>query len=395
MDPKFSKNTELLEKLKEKKSTNIEYSNDSDDGNIKKKKMIKNLFRLIVLAVIIALIFFILSLFFMGKKSYNEVEILMKKAASKYYSENSKKLPKTTGGTVEISAKNLSNLGYMKDIGKYIKKGTCSGKVVVENNDDTFVYTPYLDCGESYKTMELFREITKSAHLVTEGPGLYAQDNQYVFRGEVTTNYISLNNRLYRIVKVDANNEIELISQEEKEQTSVSWDNRYNSDIKSSYGINDFNISRLKNSLDRIYEQDGKRAFFTDKEREYIVYHNYCIDKTGPKDPISSDCLQSSVKMKVGLLTASEYMNASLDDECTYVTSRSCQNYNYLVKSNVDWWLITASGLSSYEAFSVSGGTIGVSKCFMMKKLRPVIYLNSKTMYKSGTGTKDDPYLVK
>ena len=392
MDPKFSKNTELLEKLKEKKSTNIEYSNDSDDGNIKKKKMIKNLFRLIVLAVIIALIFFILSLFFMGKKSYNEVEILMKKAASKYYSEHSKKLPKTTGGTVEISAKNLSNLGYMKDIGKYIKKGTCSGKVVVENNDDTFVYTPYLDCGESYKTMELFRE---SAHLVTEGPGLYAQDNQYVFRGEVTTNYISLNNRLYRIVKVDANNEIELISQEEKEQTSVSWDNRYNSDIKSSYGINDFNISRLKNSLDRIYEQDGKRAFFTDKEREYIVYHNYCIDKTGPKDPISSDCLQSSVKMKVGLLTASEYMNASLDDECTYVTSRSCQNYNYLVKSNVDWWLITASGLSSYEAFSVSGGTIGVSKCFMMKKLRPVIYLNSKTMYKSGTGTKDDPYLVK
>ena len=395
MDPKFSKNTELLEKLKEKKSTNIEYSNDSDDGNIKKKKMIKNLFRLIVLAVIIALIFFILSLFFMGKKSYNEVEILMKKAASKYYSEHIKKLPKTTGGTVEISAKNLSNLGYMKDIGKYIKKGTCSGKVVVENNDDTFVYTPYLDCGESYKTMELFREITKSAHLVTEGPGLYAQDNQYVFRGEVTTNYISLNNRLYRIVKVDANNEIELISQEEKEQTSVSWDNRYNSDIKSSYGINDFNISRLKNSLDRIYEQDGKRAFFTDKEREYIVYHNYCIDKTGPKDPISSDCLQSSVKMKVGLLTASEYMNASLDDECTYVTSRSCQNYNYLVKSNVDWWLITASGLSSYEAFSVSGGTIGVSKCFMMKKLRPVIYLNSKTMYKSGTGTKDDPYLVK
>ena len=381
--------------MKEKKSTNIEYSNDSDDGNIKKKKMIKNLFRLIVLAVIIALIFFILSLFFMGKKSYNEVEILMKKAASKYYSEHSKKLPKTTGGTVEISAKNLSNLGYMKDIGKYIKKGTCSGKVVVENNDDTFVYTPYLDCGESYKTMELFREITKSAHLVTEGPGLYAQDNQYVFRGEVTTNYISLNNRLYRIVKVDANNEIELISQEEKEQTSVSWDNRYNSDIKSSYGINDFNISRLKNSLDRIYEQDGKRAFFTDKEREYIVYHNYCIDKTGPKDPISSDCLQSSVKMKVGLLTASEYMNASLDDECTYVTSRSCQNYNYLVKSNVDWWLITASGLSSYEAFSVSGGTIGVSKCFMMKKLRPVIYLNSKTMYKSGTGTKDDPYLVK
>ena len=136
MDPKFSKNTELLEKLKEKKSTNIEYSNDSDDGNIKKKKMIKNLFRLIVLAVIIALIFFILSLFFMGKKSYNEVEILMKKAASKYYSEHSKKLPKTTGGTVEISAKNLSNLGYMKDIGKYIKKGTCSGKVVVENNDD-------------------------------------------------------------------------------------------------------------------------------------------------------------------------------------------------------------------------------------------------------------------
>lgn len=396
MDPKFSKNTQLLEKLKEKKSTNTSYSNDSDSGNFKREKMMKNLFRLIVIAVVIAVLFFILSLFFMGKRSYAEIETLMKNAAKKYYSENSDKLPKTTGGTIEISAKNLSNLGYMKDLNKYVKKGTCSGKVVIENNDDIFVYTPYLDCGNSYKTVELFREITKGSNIVTEGVGLYAQNNQYVFRGEVQTNYVSLNNRLYRIVKVDANNEIELILQDAMEQMFVSWDDRYNSDVKNSFGINDFNISRLKNSLERIYDQTGKNALFTDKEKELLVYHNYCLDKTGPKDPISTDCLQSSVKMKVGLLTTSEYMNASLDEECNYVTSKSCQNYNYLVKSRLNWWLITASGLNSYEAFYVtSGGTIRATECFTINDIRPVIYLNSKAMYKSGTGTKEDPYLIK
>lgn len=394
MDPKFSKNTQLLEKLKEKKTTTS--SNDTSDDNIKKQKMKKDLFKLIAVAVVIALIFLILSIFFMGKKSYEEIELLMKKAATKYYKENSNILPTVTGGIVEVSAKKLSNMGYMRDINKYTKKGTCSGKVVVENNDDTFVYTPYLDCGSSYKTTELFREITKSDNIVTEGAGLYARDNEYIFRGDVTTNYVLLNNLLYRIVKVDSNNEVELISQNEVELVYATWDDRYNSDVKNSFGINDFNISRLKNKLEKIYNRDGKNALFTDKEKEYLVYHNYCIDKTGPKDPISTDCLQSSVKMKMGLLTTSEYISASLDDECTYTTSKSCQNYNYLVNNDVDWWLITASGLNSYDAFFVSsGGVIEEAKCFSQKRLRPVIYLNSKTMFKSGTGTKKDPYLLK
>ena len=32
----------------------------------------------------------------------------------------------------------------MKDLEKYIKKASCNGKVVVENNDDNYIYIPYL-----------------------------------------------------------------------------------------------------------------------------------------------------------------------------------------------------------------------------------------------------------
>ena len=90
-----------------------------------------------------------------GKKSYSDVEDIMIKAATKYYRANENLLPKTTGGVVEVSAKKLANLNYMNDVSRYIKKSSCSGKVVVENNDDNYIYVPYLDCGDTYKTTEL------------------------------------------------------------------------------------------------------------------------------------------------------------------------------------------------------------------------------------------------
>ena len=100
--------------------------------------------------------------------------------------------------------------------------------------------------------------------------------------------------------------------------------------------------------------------------------------------------------MKVGLLTAADYMYASLDGGCTYTTYSSCQNYNYLTNKKFNWWLLTATPESSYHAYYVT--TSGVIKTIYTssnKVIRPVIYLNSKTMYKSGDGSFEKPYTLK
>lgn len=127
--------------------------------------------------------------------------------------------------------------------------------------------------------------------------------------------------------------------------------------------------------------------------------HSYCIGKRGEDDSSVdgfTECSIESDKLKVGLLTASEFMIASLDSGCNKTTSVSCQNYNYLVNRDIDWWLITASNANSYSAYAASsGGYIDISRASGKKKIRPVIYLNSKTMYKSGDGTVDNPYLIK
>lgn len=389
-----NKNKKLIEALKEKNFSSNSQDNNSYNSN-QRNNMLKNLVRIISITIVLAIILLILSFFVTGKKSYNEIESIMKKAAISYYEQNPTLLPKNTGATVEVSATKLSNLKYMRDVNKYIKKGSCTGKVVVENNDDNYIYIPYLDCGTAYKTTELFRKITTANNIVESGIGLYSIGSEYIYRGEVTNNYVSINNYLYRIVKVDENNEVVLIKEEEKKLSSIAWDNRYNIEKGRTTGINDFNVSRIKAELEAIYDDTSKNALFTDDDRQYLTYHNYCIDKVDITDEKSTSCNSSSLKLKVGLLTASEYINASIDENCTSFGSKSCQNYNYLVKKNIDWWLITANSENTYESYYVTGrGLIDVANCSSINRIRPVIYLNSKTMYKSGTGTASDPYLL-
>lgn len=406
IDPKFNNNNHLIEDLKETSPEEENPISKAIQGFTKKsdhqpdpfkKKMMRNLLIIVVVTMAIVLILFIFSSMG-GKKSYSDVEDIMIKAATKYYKANENLLPKTTGGVVEVSAKKLANLNYMNDVSRYIKKSSCSGKVVVENNDDNYIYVPYLDCGDIYKTTELYRKITDSKNIITSGDGLYLSNGSYIFRGENVNNYISIKDKLWRIVKVTANNEVVLVLQDRIGYSTSEWDDRYNTDTGYQSGINNFSVSRLHDRLEEIYKDvDGE--IFTEDIKNHIVSHNYCIGKrvsnAGGNDN-AIECSEVSDSLKVGLLTAADYMYASLDGGCTYTTSSSCQNYNYLTNKKFNWWLLTATPESSYHAYYVT--TSGVIKTIYTssnKVIRPVIYLNSKTMYKSGDGSFEKPYTLK
>ena len=96
----------------------------------------------------------------------------------------------------------------------------------------------------------------------------------------------------------------------------------------------------------------------------------------------------------IGLLQMNDFLNASLDVNCTNTNNPSCSNYNYLSKYKYNWWTITASSANSYRVFRISSNA-EVTLASSSGYLRPVLYLTDDAIYVSGDGTKENPYIVK
>ena len=85
----------------------------------------------------------------------------------------------------------------------------------------------------------------------------------------------------------------------------------------------------------------------------------------------------------------------SFDPNCSNITSKSCQNYNYLSIDN-DWWLATANSADNSTVYKVDGtGVVSSENASNYCIVRPVVYLNNKILYKGGEGTLEKPYTVK
>ena len=369
------------------------------DKNKARKKMLFFMGAIVGFLVLILLVLFLSSLFIKKSYSYDNIEKIIKDATVAYFKEHSDLLPQTDGGIVEIEVDNLVAAEKMKPLSEYTKEGvTCTGKTLVEKTGNEYLYTPYLDCGNAFMTQELYKKVTEK--VVTSGYGLYKLNNEYVYRGENVNNYVKLDEGLWRIVKVTANNRVMLIK-ELGVGNSLAWDNRYNSVLGYNAGINNYTTSRVKEYIDKIYskpEKNLQEIFLSDSDKEKIVSANLCIGKRNVSETDNSgkiECSQIINNQKVGLLTASDYINASLDTNCKAIENDACQNYNYL-KETFSWWLITADKDKTDKVYYIdSNGRIILSGAMNFAFVRPVIYLNNKVLYKSGTGTKEKPFKLK
>ena len=399
-----SNNKELMEALK-LDDDEVVVKKSSSSSSLK-GKMRKILLIVILFTILLIVVIWLLSLTSAKKQSYKDIESTMKKAAEKYYNNHKGELPTEDKSTSEVSLQKLINGNYMKDISKYKSgSGSCTGKVVVENNDDVYLYIAYLDCGEKYTTTELFREITKEENIVTEDSGLYYMNGEYVFRGENVNNFVKIDENLWRIVKVDKNNEVVLILNEPYVNVK-NWDNRYNTARKMAYGYNDYKKSRLREYNEAIYEaskkgdtSEYKNPLLSKNSVKYISGYNLCYGNRASNDSTNNnsfECKNVLENTKIGALTLSDFINASTDPECKTATSKSCQNYNYLITNKKTFWLITGNSANSYEVYRVNQyGKLESIQASSYSSIRPVIHLNSKTMFNNGTGEEVDPYTIK
>lgn len=360
--------------------------------SIEKKKIIIVLGFLLLIVVILFGGAFAYNKFFY-KRSYSEVEDIMVNAAKSHLTKNPEMLPKSINGTINLTVDDLVTTQEMENINEYLKDESisCDGNVTVTNINNSYRYTAKLDCGDTYKTKTFIDFINSSVPVVESGNGLYKLNDELVYRGDNVNNYIKFSGKTYRIVKFTSNNNPVIILTEKTE--SIAFDDRYNVEKKSFVGINDYSVSRMKEYLDNLYKGT---SLITEEKKLLVIGHNIGVGKRKKTDTDKSNALENSAIMEnqyISLLTASDYLNASLDKDCTATTSPSCVNYNYLSKYKYNWWTITADAETTHKIYRVNKSLTLVSAT-NTGYVRPVLQLVNDALYVSGDGSKDNPYIV-
>lgn len=353
------------------------------------KNLLKKLGLIFGIIIGIFLIIIIIKLVTGGKLEYTAIEDKMLTAAKKYYQENSNELPEVSGNTTTIETSKLVEKNYLKDLSKLVKNknDNCSGSITVTNNNGYYLYSANLDCGDSYKTKKFNTMLT--SNIVTSGDGLYNYNGTYIYRGETVNNYVSYAGKTWLILRINSDGSIRML--ETTKRDTVVWDDRYNSSRQSNTGINDFNVSRIKDSINYIYQTE-----FTDNDKSYIFNQNLCIGKRNEADPGfdgTIECSNTVPNQPLGLLQVNEFSIASIDSGCKNITDPECTNYNYLVGLS-SYWTLTADANNTYKVYKISGNPFS-STASSSSRIRLVVNINPNVNYVSGDGTSQNPYIFK
>ena len=221
---------------------------------------------------------------------------------------------------------------------------------------------------ENPKEIEKFNlseTITLKKNITTIGDGLYKEDDIYIFKGKEVNNYLEYSGYLFRIILIDENNNIELITEESL--TNLAWG--IESDYEKSY---------IKNWL--IGEEEHKGIFYysLNNPDNYLIDFDFCIEKVNEN---SKEC-QENTKSKVGLLSLLEYKRAG--------GSKSfLQTDNY-------WWLSNPSEDGVWYVYS-NGKINDVANMgaeYYSYGVRPVIKIKGNLDVISGDGSKNNPYKI-
>lgn len=355
-----------------------------------------------VVAIILLIIVIMMLVLGTGSKilSYAEIENRIVSAGKNYYEDNQDKLPVT--GSTSIDTGTLIAEGYLNDLSRYTEDGvSCSGKLYVTKNPNDYSYRANLDCGNSYET-KTFKDVVMQ-NLTTSGSGLYesvqvAPGNSdemqtvYIFKGDNVNNYIKVGDYFWRIVKIFENGEIMVVGDPELLRTR--WDNRFNLEENAYRGINEYEVSRMKDSIlsEVVEDKDGYLLI-----KSLITPHTACIGRRYLDDTSrdgSVECSETLTNQYFSLIAAYDYMNASMDTNCKTALDNSCYNYNYLASSNEETWTITGVADNTYEVYYIDG-TLEADYANVTNGVRLLAHLDANVTYVSGTGTYEDPYILK
>lgn len=337
--------------------------------------------------------------------SFDIIEEKIAEATDRYYKKNPSALPENDG-TYNLDYTTLSNSKVIKPLNKIIEGGdACSANIIIIKKGTTYTYIPYVNCGDKYTTKELYKQVLYDNKVTTTGSGLYqAANGEYYFRGKIENNYVAFGtttkrkettDNIWRIISIKDN--IIKLKAEMPLKSKTSWDTRYNEKESGYYGYNDFDMSILKEYLQKL-EKDN--TILNEQEMTKLVPTNLCIGGRRIEDETkdgSAECSKlSKDELYFGTIVPYEFIRASLDENCKTLEDRSCSNFNYLSDiSHDEEWTVTPDVLTNDQAYIFRGTSFRLEVTKSKNIIYPVISLNKYAFFKSGSGTKDDPYFIK
>lgn len=328
------------------------------------------------------------------KKSYTkeELENRLITLTKNYYEENKNALP-SIGESKTISAQHFVTTEEIKEL--ILKTGElCSGEITVTNNNDNFLYIPFITCGNQVP-IKLADKIIEPKNIVSTGNGLYKINESYIFRGDDVNNYLSFAGRTWLILRINVDGTLRVLDITKGERST--WDDRYNTTRRNNSGINDFvanNInSRIKDKLEEIYNNEN---LFSSDDKAHLVNYDLCVGKRKESDTINDGSIECSNKIPnqpLGLIQINEYVQTSLEPNCKNINDISCINYNFLANLPFHTWTITASGENTHQVYKLFG-EITPASASSTSGLMVVAHLHNNILYSSGDGSLDNPYIV-
>ncbi len=210
---------------------------------------------------------------------------------------------------------------------------------------------------------DLVNLVTLKKNITTIGSGLYETDDGYVYKGTNIANYVQYSGRIWRVVSVDKDNNIKLITDDS--QTSLVWG--ISTDYKESYvrsWLNDEN-----NDIKSFYESLA--------DTSNLLETKTCVDEIS-EDSITCD---DYVEDNIGLLSAYEYQLAGGEESYLNI-----EEYWWTSNVNNDdtAWYVYSKGSLNDTSYS---GTM-----YYSYGVRPTITIKGTTEVKSGDGSSDSPY---
>lgn len=207
--------------------------------------------------------------------------------------------------------------------------------------------------------------IKKNNTPVTEGDGLYKDGQNYLFKGKVENNYVMYSNMLWRVLKLNDDNTVRLIS--EDSQTNMIWGD------ESAYLSS--SVYKWLNKNDEV-EHTGILHESLANPSKYLTTSTWCED-TVVEGKV--ECKKSDTSDLYTILTLEEYMDAGSE--------------NSFLNNGSSAWLLGVNAEDEKIVLNKSG-KITTAPSYEGYGIRPIITINDKVDVVSGTGTKEDPYKI-
>ena len=354
------------------------------------KKLMRNLLIIAGIFIVVLIRLWIFSNKGDGSANLDYIKIEQKLVdASKSYLKKTELYPQEQGDIITISSDVLISNKYMKSFDKLTKDTNCFGQVYIQRNGENYNYMPNLTC-DNYQTNSFKNKITS---LVREDgeDGVYLINNEYIYRGEKVNNYLKMGDNIWRIIKMTDDGYLKIIMQKYEENAYI-WDNRYNVTTKDYSGINEYEKSRISETLYKLYSTKGNFG------RLYIVPRYICVGKRAYNNftlGTDEECSLKSEKVQyLDLINSTDLAYASLDQNCNHTNDMACNNYNYFTSFfRGSWSLISEKDKVTSVYFYNIGNRI-TYKANSEKRVYLVAYVNADNTIKSGNGTSSSPYLI-